>query len=82
MLTFSYNGVKLKTMCVICILIDKSVPSAKTLINAKREFNIEEDEEHFETIVEKALSKLSEEQKAEYFQEVINEYHLDFLRNT
>lgn len=67
-------------MCQICLLLDKSVPSAKTLINAHKEFNVEE--EHFEQIIEKALSKLDDNEKAEYFQEVINEYYFDFLRNT
>ncbi len=46
-------------MCYCCILINKSVPGAKTLINAQKEFNI--DEEHFAEVVDLAMSKLPDE---------------------
>lgn len=67
-------------MCMACLLINKSLPSAKTLVNAKKEFDIPED--HFQEVVDLAVSKLQDDEVLEYFEEVSNEVYLDFLRNS
>lgn len=68
-------------MCHICILLDNTFPSPKSLVRTARELDL--DVSHFLEIYNKAVEKLgTEEEKEEFTQGVIAEDYLEHLRMT
>jgi hypothetical protein len=65
-------------MCMSCLLLDKSLPSPRALLNSKTELNI--NDQHFEELFHKVMDRLPEEDQNEYLQELINESYLDHIR--
>lgn len=67
-------------MCLACILIDKSIPSPRTLMNIRKELDITD--RHFEEVFNKVMDKTPEDEQNEYLQQLVTESYLDFFRNT
>lgn len=62
-------------------MIEKSLPSPKTLVKAANELKLED--EHFEEVYNKVIEKIDGiEAKRDYEQKIVNEYYLEFVRNT
>lgn len=61
-------------------MIEKSLPSPKTLVKAANELKL--DDEHFEEVYNKVIEKIDGiEAKQDYEQKIVNEYYLEFVRN-
>lgn len=67
-------------MCVICLMIDNSIPSAKSLVNSLNETNVKE--EHVDSILDKISEKMPEDTFKAYLNDLQSEMYLDFLRST
>lgn len=63
-------------MCVICNLLDKSFPAPKSLVRALYEVN--PSSEHTEVIMEKAMSKMNEDEQQQFASELM----LEMLRTS
>lgn len=66
-------------MCVVCLMIDNSIPSPKSLVTSLNETNTQED--HIDTILDRISEKMTEDAYNRYVSDFHSELYLDFLRN-
>lgn len=67
-------------MCVICLLINKSIPTPRSLANSLNELNTKE--EHIDDILDEISEKMPENEFASYLNDFKSELYFNFLRNT
>lgn len=67
-------------MCVICLMIDNSIPSPKSLVNALNETSTKE--EHLDSILDKISEKMPEDIFKSYLSDLQSEMYLNFFRST
>lgn len=67
-------------MCIVCLMINNSIPTPKSLVNSLNETNPAD--EHVDKILDKISEKMSEPAFSTYLDDLKSELYLDFLRKT